>query len=235
MRDDVIWYKESEYVGKVGTSICLGRRDKARKQTEMLLVLYRLQSRQISQRIADTRERLQAVTREQKKLERKGITMLLVNDRKKKLQEELQTAESDLAGLGEQIFDALNLWEGLGATLEDLCNLCNRDPTQVTAELDAPELSLAEIAYVYNLDYKNPHDRGWIEDEVDAPFTHALKAYWLGIVFHTEKGRAAAHEAMKTIFTEVMENAMTLVTDADGIQRLIDKDGVEIASFDRED
>ena len=49
MRDDVIWYKESEYVGKVGTSICLGRRDKARKQTEMLLVLYRLQSRQISQ------------------------------------------------------------------------------------------------------------------------------------------------------------------------------------------
>ena len=50
----------------------------------------------------------------------------------------------------------------------------------------------------------------------------------LDIMLHTAEGRQAAHEAMETVFPEVMENALTLVTDADGVERLIDKDGVEV-------
>ena len=70
---------------------------------------------------------------------------------------------------------------------------------------------------------------------MDAPFTHALKAYLLDRMLHTEKGRAAAREAMEAVFPEIMENALTIVTDADGVQRLIDKDGVEIATIDEGD
>lgn len=40
---------------------------------------------------------------------------------------------------------------------------------------------------------------------------------------------------MEAVFPEIMENALTIVTDADGVQRLIDKDGVEIATLDEGD
>lgn len=61
-------------------------------------------------------------------------------------------AESELALLGEQIFETLDLWESLGATMEDLCNLCNCDLTQVLAKLDTPEMPFSQITCVYNLD-----------------------------------------------------------------------------------
>lgn len=235
LKEEVVIYKASEYVGKVGVSVHLGRREKARQQVKTLLVLYRLQSRYTSQRITNARGSLRSVVRGQKKLKSAGITIPLVDDRKKKLQKDLQAAESELALIGEQIFETLDLWESLGATMEDLCKLCNCDLTQVLAKLDTPKMPFSQITCVYNLDYKNPHDKGWLEDEVDAPFTHALKAYLLDRMLHTEKGRAAAREAMEAVFPEIMENALTIVTDADGVQRLVDKDGVEIATLDEGD
>ncbi|MFR1802413.1 MAG: hypothetical protein ACLSWS_10255 [Faecalispora jeddahensis] len=234
MKEEVVIYKASEYVGKVGVSVHLGRREKARQQVKTLLVLYRLQSRYTSQRITNARGSLRSVVRGQKKLKSAGITIPLVDDRKKKLQKDLQAAESELALIGEQIFETLDLWESLGATMEDLCNLCNCDLTQVLAKLDTPKMPFSQITCVYNLDYKNPHDKGWLEDEVDAPFTHALKTY-LRQNAYLEKGRAAAREAMEAVFPEIMENALTIVTDADGVQRLVDKDGVEIATLDEGD
>ena len=67
-----------------------------------------------------------------------------------------------------------------------------------------------------------------------APLTHAIKEYWMDRVLHTEDGKRAAHEAMKAIFPEITENALRLVTDADGVQHLIDKDGIEIETFGEE-
>ena len=83
-----------------------------------------------------------------------------------------------------------------------------------------------------NLDYKDPRNRGWIEDEVDAPLTHAVKAHWIDLMRHTEAGRKAAHEAFEAVFPEIAENALTVVTDADGIRHLIDKDGVDVGTVD---
>ena len=146
-------------------------------------------------------------------------------------------AQKELAQVGEEIHQMLELWQVAGATFEDLCNLCNRDPAQVRKMLQASESaedSFSKLAMVHNLDYKNPKDTGWLEDSVDAPLTHALKAYMLDTMLHTEAGRKAAHEAMKAIFPEIMENAMTVVTDEDGIRHLIDKDGADIGVLDGE-
>lgn len=71
-----------------------------------------------------------------------------------------------------------------------------------------------------------------VEYEIDAPLTHAVKAHWIDLVRHTESGRKAAHEAFKSVFPEIAENALTVVTDADGIQHLIDKDGVDVGTVD---
>lgn len=132
----------------------------------------------------------------------------------------------------------LDLWQLAGATFEDLCNLCNRDPAQVRKELlesESTSDSFSGLAMVHNLDYKDPRETGWLEDSVDAPLTHALKAYMQDIMLHTEEGQKAAHAAMEAVFPEIMENAMTVVTGEDGVRRLIDRDGVEVATLDGEE
>lgn len=123
-------------------------------------------------------------------------------------------------------------WQSTGATLDDLCSLCNRDPEQVREELDPTEKLFSEMVFVHNLDYKDPRSTGWVEYEIDAPLTHAVKAHWIDLVRHTEAGRKAAHEAFEAVFPEIAENALTVVTDADGIQHLIDKDGVDVGTVD---
>lgn len=50
----------------------------------------------------------------------------------------------------------------------------------------------------------------------------------------TEAGRRASHEALEAVFPEIMERVLTESVDADGIRRLIDKDGVEVAVLDKE-
>lgn len=169
-----------------------------------------------------------------KKAERDGIRFLLGEQQLSKLREEYRAAESRLAEIGKSICLMLDTWQSTGATLEDLCNLCNCDPAQVKAKLDPTEKLFSEIVFVRNLDYKDPRNRGWIEDEIDAPLTHAVKAHWMDLVRHTDAGRKAAHEAMNAAFPEITENALRLVTDADGVKHLIDKDGVEVGTLEEE-
>lgn len=88
------------------------------------------------------------------------------------------------------------------------------------------------MVFVHNLDYKDPRNTGWVEYEIDAPLTHAVKAHWMALVRHTDAGRKAAHKAMNAAFPGITENTLTVITDADGIQHLIDKDGVDIGTID---
>jgi len=54
-------------------------------------------------------------------------------------------------------------------------------------------------------------------------------------MLNTEIGQKAAHEAFVATFPEIMEHTMRLVTDTDGVQHLIDKDGVEIGTVEDSD
>ena len=53
----------------------------------------------------------------------------------------------------------------------------------------------------------------------------SLKEYFIKKILHDPAGKAAAHEAMLHFFPEVMEHAITVCMDEDGVQRLYDKDG----------
>lgn len=234
MNKEAIDFKVYEYIGRAGTASVQGNREELRRDMLSLLVLYRLRSRVASQELVEKWAAIRALDRSLKKAESAGITSPLGTQRLSKLREEYRVAESRFAEIGQCISIALDLWQSAGATLEDLCNLCNCDPAQVKVKLDPTEKLFSEIVFVRNLDYKDPRNRGWIEDEIDAPLTHAVKAHWMDLVRRTDAGRKAAHEAMNAAFPEIMENALRLVTDADGVKHLIDKDGVEVGTLEEE-
>lgn len=232
MNTDIVEFKMYEYLGRAGIAGIRDNREELSRDMLSLLILNRLRSRKTSQELAEKREAIRSLDRSIKKAERDGIHFPLSEQQLSKMREEYRVAENGLAEIGESICLALDMWQSAGATFEDLCNLCNRDPVQVRAEIDTSEKLFSEIVFVHNLDYKNPHDKGWIEDEVDAPLTHAVKAHWIDLMLHTEAGRKAAHEAFEAVFPEIAENALTVVTDADGTRHLIDRDGVEIGAIE---
>lgn len=237
MEQAIIDYKTVEYTGRLGVANHMGDMSKAKKLAQTLLVLNRLQARAANQKVLQAREALRQLEREKKKLEETGVSIPLVEPRLDRLRENLKTADAELANAGEAISCMLDFWQSVGATLEDLCNLCNRNYEQVVKEIkpERVDREFSSLIFVYNLDYKGPRDIGWLEDEVDAPLTHAVKAYYLDLMINTPEGRAASHRAMEECFPGIMEGTLMEVTDADGVRHLIDKDGVEIATLDGEE
>ncbi len=236
MNKDLIDYKTSEYIGKMGVAFCRGDLESARKYAKTLLVLYRVRARDTVANLTQDTDELHSLKRTLKKAEQAGITFPLGEQRVKVMEEKVKLQRERLVGYGESIVVTLDWWQGIGATLEDLCNLCNRDHKQVLREIkpERVDLEFSSLIFVYNLDYKDPRNRGWIDYDVDAPFTHAVKDYFLELMISTPEGRAASHRALEECFPGILEGALMEVTDADGVRRLIDKDGVEVATLDGE-
>ena len=237
MEREIIDCKVSEYTGRAIIAFKLGNIEKAKRAEKMVLILHRLQSRAAANKSLAALEARRATARAMKKAEENGISFPFGEMQIKKLQTAIDAAKDDLISVGQSMTAVLDLWQKSGATLSDLCNLCNRDYEQVLKEIDGRQTqcgSFSQLVFVHNLDYKNPRDTGWLEETVDAPFTHAIKEYMLDVMLNTKEGRAASHAAMEAVFPGIMENAMTMVTDADGVKHLIDKDGVEIGAPEEE-
>ncbi|MEA4955037.1 MAG: hypothetical protein VB096_05930 [Pseudoflavonifractor sp.] len=237
MEKEIIDCKVSEYTGRAIIAFKLGNIEKAKRAEKMVLILYRLQSRAASNESLAAFEALRATARAMKKAEESGISFPFGEMQIKKLQTAIDAAKDELISVGRSMAVVLDLWQRAGATLSDLCNLCNRDYEQVLKEackMNDQGDEFSRLVFIHNLDYKNPRDTGWLEETVDAPFTHAIKEYMLDVMLNTKEGRAASHEAMEAVFPEIMENAMTMITDADGARHLIDKDGVEVGTVEEE-
>ena len=237
MNKDIVDYKTSEYAGKMGVAFCRGDLESAQKYTKTLLVLYRLRAREAMADYVQDTDELRALKRTLKKAGQAGIVFPLGEKRVETLEKKVKLQRERLVGYGESIVVTLDWWQSIGATLADLCNLCNRDYAQVLKEIkpERVDLEFSSLIFVYNLDYKDPRNRGWIDFDVDAPFTHAVKEFFLDRMISTPEGRAASHRAMEECFPGIMEGVLMEVTDADGVRRLIDKDGVEVATLDGEE
>ena len=212
--------------------------DKQKSLCLLLLVLHRMAVRNVVGRIRDSREAMRATKRAIAKGKQSGVEIPLLELRVAKLDEEWQAWKKSLSSLGERIIEILDLWEFCGATLRDLAALCNLQYERLLQEIDCKDGAwvpgtFSELVMEYNLDFK--HQADFMTFEFDAPLTHATKEYLLDTMLNTPEGREASHRALETVFPEIMENAMTLVTDADGVQRLIDKDGVEVGTVGEED
>lgn len=238
MEDLVIDCKATEYLSRYYLATHTGKQKMAQKMALATLVMLRQQARIAHTKSEKLWGEVRGLRRSMRKMQEAGMEFPLGEMQVKKLESDADAAEKELAHVGEEVCQMLDLWQQAGATFEDLCNLCNRAPARVRKELlesESVEDSFAKLAMVHNLDYKNPRDTGWLEDSVDAPLTHALKAYMTDLILHTKEGQAAAHTAMNAVFPEIMENAMTVVTDEDGTRHLIDKDGVEVGTLEGEE
>lgn len=237
MKPEILECKEHEYAAKLLTAVQMGDKERIRKRALACLMILRHSARAAHELHRRKQAAACALERAVHNAKLDGVTCVLTKPCLKQMWGEAEAAEEAEARVGERICAVLDIWEYAGATFEDLCNICNRNPEQVKAELhDERRLeSLSKLAMIGNLDYKNPKDCGFIEDSIDAPFTHALKAYLIWTMLHTEEGKKAAHEAMNAVFPEIMENAMTVVTGEDGVQHLIDKDGEEVGILEDED
>lgn len=236
MDELIISSKVTEHVNRYTIANIQGNQEKMRKRALTSLVMLRLEARTVHTRVESLRDEIRATKRDLIKMAQNSVTFPLGEQRIKKLKEECSTARKKLVRAGNEISLMLDLWQYSGATFEDLCNLCNRDPAQARQMIGDEHMneSFATLATAFNLDYKDPRNTGWLEDYIDAPLTHALKAYMQDLMLHTEAGKRAAHEAMNSVFPEIMENAMRMVTDEDGVRYLIDKNGEAVAALDDE-
>lgn len=232
-----ISYKYFEYLSRA--ALASKKHDKVgyRDCLRSMILVQRLAARDAVDELVKANAALTAAERSMKKAKKQGITFTLGEKKIEQLKEPAKEARAKLSAAGETLSVALDMWQRAGATLWDLCNLCNRDYGKVLEEVreDRMDETFSSLIFVYNLDYKDTRNRGWIDYDVDAPLTHAIKEYFLDLMLHTAEGRAASHKALEECFPEVMENAMTMVTDDDGVKHLIDKDGVEVGTVGEED
>lgn len=161
------------------------------------------------------------------KAQRSGVTFLPAVVKLEELKAREKEARDAMAEIGAELLKLLDIWQAAGAAYEELLTFCNANYQGMKKQLgkfyeDAPTFS--DLVFVHNLDYKNPRDTGFVENSVDAPLTHCVKEYFIKKILHDPAGKAAAHEAMLHFFPEVMEHAMTVCMDEDGVQRLYDKD-----------
>lgn len=224
--------KMYSYLARMSLANKTGDKTRGKKAAGLAVVAARIRARDAVNALVAAEAEEKAVGRAIVKAKEEGISFPLGDQRLEQLGKVSAQKRKELVDTGSVLCMALDMWQSFGATLHDLANLCNRSCGDVVEEIGEDRLGddFSGLVFVYNLDYKDPRDRGWIDYDVDAPLTHAVKEYWMDLMLHTEAGRAASHEALEQCFPEIMENAMTLVTDADGVQRLIDKDGVEIGT-----
>ena len=234
MDETFIDYKLYSYMARMSLAMKVGDKPRAKKAALLAVVLARMQARDAVNELVSAREDENAANRAVPKARKTGTTFLFGEQRLKQLAEVSEQKRKALIDAGGAICTLLDRWQSYGATLAELCNLCNKDHERVLTRIkagDADDL-FPNLVFVYNLDYKDPRNRGWIDFDVDAPMTHAVKEFWIDLMLHTEEGRKASHEALVTVFPEIMENALTVVADPDGVKRVIDKDGVEVGTVE---
>lgn len=234
---DILNCKLSEYTGKAMVALILHDDGRFKRMTGTMLGIYRLQARAALDQMREAWKMYRKADNAVKRAAKAGIRSPVMEEQLIILRDESEAAKHKVVQLGADISRVLDLWQRYGATPRELCDLCNRDYESVLQEV-GPDLlneDFSKLACVYNLDYKNPRDKGFLEDTVDAPLTHTLKEYLIDLMLNTDRGRAAAHEAMNAVFPGIMENTMRLITDADGVQHFVDGDGVEVGTIEEAD
>lgn len=221
---------------RAGMAELRGDHFKARELYHLALVAARMYAHGVSQDAKTAREKLSEVRRTIRKAEKAGVTTTFGAAVIQRLEREAKAADKLVILVGENIINLLDAWQRVGAGLTDLCALCGI-PYETALQKVKPERReerLTAILYITELDDRYPDrwNRGY---PYDAPLSFAVQEFFTHFMTHTDVGRKAAHEALEAFFPEIYEHAVRIVTDADGIQRVIDADGVEIGTVGEEE
>lgn len=165
------------------------------------LVILRMKSRCVIERLIEACNEIRRLEREERKLKNSGIIALPLVVALESARTKRQVAQVDLSLCGSQIVDFLDRWQEKGATLLDLCFLCGHEHRRTLKEIEAKDRNerFSRLIFVCNLDFRND-TADFLDYGTDAPLTHAVKDYMLDLMTNTERGQAAAHEALTVCF-----------------------------------
>lgn len=152
----------------------------------------------------DERDREQ---RKKKQKKQQGVIDFSVETKLREMDELINQAREFLVIQGKIMDGSLRLWQQAGATIEDLCKLCNLNYEKIIQEMpDIVDENLADAAFTYNLDYmKNKGD--WIDTHLDGPITHCLIEYFRDQLLTNHLAKKAAHNALHKVFPNLFVNA----------------------------
>lgn len=194
-----------------------------------ILVLHRAIIRGMLSTYNQAVEEWRYYERHKKLMEKQGMFFPLVDvyiQNNSSLARSVQKSIAQMGGYTEALLDT---WQQAGATREELYNLCG-----FKGSIDAPpETRFSKLVFVHNLDYPDNGD-DFIDMRTDAPLTHAVKELWLDRMTNTEAGRQAAHNAFEAVFPDIMENAMAVRENEDGVKCLYDHNGELIGPLEGE-
>ncbi|MCI2106911.1 MAG: hypothetical protein LKK00_09395 [Intestinimonas sp.] len=229
--------KLNSYLAGMALAEKAGDKERQRKAVQKMMMFTRMRDRCMVNGLVDALNKVRAAERVIQKSKEQGVTVPFLEKRLEAMKANVRQRRKDLIQAGEITCAVLDMWQELGATLKDLCSLCNRDYDQVVAEIGPEHLDLqfSEFIFIYNLDYKDPRNRGWINFDIDAPLTHAAKEYMMDIMLNTKTGQEASHEAFVKCFPELWDKRMYAVADDDGVQHMVDKDGIEMGTIGEEE
>lgn len=226
--------KISAYLNQVIEADKAGDKTSRLRSARMLMVLTRMEARTSINKMVEHRARLNAAKHSMAKANEQGIFFPTGVYQIMKMELRLDNLRELVASSGGMVCAALDIWQIAGATLRDLCNLCNRDYEQVLKEIPPENHSdpLKELIFIYNLDFKDNSNRGWIDYGVDAPLTHSIKDHYLKLITSTPEARTAANDALRECYPNIWDSRVYTYVDEDGEEHMIDADGVELGELD---
>lgn len=193
------------------------------------IIWQRFIARRIIGQYNQLRSQIRELIRHKTLMEQRGISFILLDKRIQDTEQKQSEILSAIQALGELLMHSLDDWQAKGATLKDLCNLCNKPHLQAAADIVPGRLNevFSKLIFVDNLDYLHD-DSGFIDMDVDAPLTHCIKEHMVHLMLTDGTAKRAAREAMEVCFSELMAKAFTMATTEEGDTVYFDREGNEI-------
>ena len=185
--------------------------DAFKRKCKNLVILVRLEAREYIDQCEAAKHELLAALRTIKKAEYVGITSLLTGRWIADLQKRVDDAEERVFYHGMLTAAILDRWQMAGATLKELCNLCNRDYNKLMTELATNEHKdwFSTLVAAHNIDYT---------------LTTLFRDMLSYTMRNTSKGQAILRDGVDLLFPGLMDNAMHMVADEYCKQNMLDID-----------
>lgn len=195
-----------------------------RKTIFSTIILYRLMTQETIDLINESsdyeRRYDRIIAKHSSLLESHGESVEDLMKGRDEYKEHLENLNKLLINEGELICASLDSWQSLGASIEDLFNLCNAKPKQIEEVYrdNFEHKKFSEIMMVYGLDYDHKGD--WYDMRNYAPLTHSIKEYFLDYLnkAHVKypEVRKATDNKIQEMFPELCKHVVTEKKDENG-------------------